>query len=188
MQVESSGRKLFFAFSPSCGGGDDSAAAATEVTLGLIKSRGEKEEDCCPVISVPKDQHGLRTLLFCNADSWIPEVVPFLGQLISTGHPLLLKAHNETGFMPRFSEITGRVYIESLLKGRCYITYLCVGARPYKSGLFYLRERLLNCEFKTKAEFYHAAILFYQHMKRYCEVMERTAGRHLAPPLPKQVG
>jgi hypothetical protein len=110
MQVESSGRKLFFAFSPSRGGGDDSAAAATEVTLGLIKSRGEKEEDCCPVISVPKDQHGLRTLLFCNADSWIPEVVPFLGQLISTGHPLLLKAHNETGFMPRFSEITGRVY------------------------------------------------------------------------------
>ena len=53
-------------------------------------------------------QESVREALFGDTDTWVPEMVPFLGQLITSAHPLLLKAHNETGFMPRFTQITGK--------------------------------------------------------------------------------
>ena len=156
-KVESLGRNLFFTLRRS---GFDL------VTVGFISSRNG---DGPPVIVIPNDQVqvAVREALFGDAETWIPEMIPFLGQLITSAHPLLLKAHNETGFMPRFTEITG--------------------APNFKSGLFYLREKILNKDYENKEKFYLATYQFFRAMKRYCEEMEKEAGAYLATPLPKSV-
>ena len=153
LKVESVGRSVFFALRKS---------AADRVTIGLIQSSRDG-----PVILLPSDQEAVRAALFGNPETWVPEMVPFLDHLLASAHPLLLKAHNETGFMPRFTEITG--------------------APNFKSGLFYLREKMLNMEYDTKEKFYLATYQFFRAMKRYCEEMEKEAGAYLATPLPKSV-
>ncbi len=119
MQYEDHGRTLFFVLAHTKGAsaGDTSEASSSSacgvdnapvgVTVGLVKSRAAGDD--CPVVVVPKDQQGIRELLFGDKNSWIPVVMPFLGRLITSSHPLLLKAHNETGFMPNFTEITGKL-------------------------------------------------------------------------------
>ena len=154
-KLEPLGRNLFFALRRSdidC------------ITIGLIllPLKGD-----CPVIIFPNDQQAVRQALFGHAETWVPDMIPFLGQLITSAHPLLLKAHNETGFMPRFTEITG--------------------APNFKSGLFYLREKMLNMEYDNKEKLYLSVTQFFRAMKRYFEEMEKEGGVYLANPLPKAV-
>ena len=154
-KVESLGRNLFFTLLRS---------DVDRVTVGVVQS---SRDGSGPAIVIPDDQQDVRKALFGNVETWIPEMIPFLGQLITSAHPLLLKAHNETGFMPRFTEITG--------------------APNFKSGLFYLREKMLNMEYDNKEKFYLATYQFFRAMKRYCEEMEKEAGDYLGTPLPKAV-
>ena len=112
--VESLGRNLFFAVRKS---------GADRVTIGLVQMTPDGKG---PQIVVPQDQESVRLALFGDPETWVPEMIPFLGQLITTADPLLLKAHNETGFMPHFTQITG-MYFKSFQFGSDLLAPL---ARP----------------------------------------------------------